>query len=105
MDIKTSAFHENATEFGPCEGPMFPDKGASWFCRGNGTGYVDPASREFDLVILCYPCFSMRESTHTMGILNDYHQPELETESDRVLCGHCDAMAPMATCVCAEVTR
>lgn len=104
MDIKHTAFHENAAEFGPCEGPMFPEKGASWFCQGNGTDYVDPASQEFDVVILCYPCYSMRESMHTMGVLEEYHQHELEDAEGRVLCGHCDAMAPMADCICA-VTR
>lgn len=77
MDTKTSALHENAAKFGPCEGPATPEKGASWFCQGNGTEYLDPASREFDVVILCYPCFSMRESQHTAEILDGHHQPEV----------------------------
>lgn len=91
--MKTSAFHENAAKFGPCEGPTAPEKGASWFCQGTGTERLDPASREFDDAILCYPCFSMREANY---------QPELTDAFGRVLCGHCDAMAPMATCLCAD---
>lgn len=61
--IKRNAHHEQAAAFGPCAGPFGdPDGQRSWFCQGTGTERLDPA-RPFTLetVILCYPCFSMRE--------------------------------------------
>lgn len=70
------AFHENTISFGPCVGPMTPDKGESWFCEGNGTETLDP-SQPFELVtdILCGPCASMREAKvieeNTLRILDE----------------------------------
>lgn len=76
MKIKRNADHEVGPAFGPCVGPMSPNKGESWFCQGTGTETLDPAEPfSLDTVVLCYPCKSMRESRvieqNTLSIIGE----------------------------------
>ena len=59
---RNASGHLNLTT-GTCIGPETPEQGESWFCQEIGTARLDPADPfSLDLVILCGPCASMRES-------------------------------------------
>lgn len=57
------ADHEVGPAFGPCVGPMTPELGESWFCRGAGSERLNPSEPfALELAVICGPCASMRES-------------------------------------------
>ena len=72
--IEPNATGELELTTGKCVGPETPDKGESWFCEGTGTARLDPSEPfSLDLVTLCGPCASMRESkvieTNTLSVI------------------------------------